>query len=89
MSSTSNDQVDLLPWDQIQEVSREGLFREHFNKIHKNVLKFAANDKNRPALIESALKSLRKTNPNASSGQAILLADIMQTFAKKVLEEKS
>ena len=86
MSSNSNDQVDLLPWDQIQEVSQSELFKEKFGKIHRNIFKFAANDKNRPALIESALKSLRKTNPNASYGQAALLADVMQTFAKKILE---
>ncbi|KKR16714.1 MAG: hypothetical protein UT45_C0004G0045 [Candidatus Daviesbacteria bacterium GW2011_GWA2_39_33] len=85
--SNNNDPVDLLPWDDIQQVSQEDLFKEKFGKIHKNIFKFAASDKNRPALIESALKSLRRTNPNASYGQAILLADIMQTFAKKVLEE--
>ncbi len=86
MSDNSNNPVDLLPWDDIQNVSQEELFGEKFGKIHKNIYKFAANDKNRQALIESALKSLRKTNPNASYGQAALLADIMQTFAKKMLE---
>ena len=86
MSDNTNNPVDLLPWDDIQNVSQEELFKDKFGKIHKNVFKFAANDINRQALIESALKSLRKTNPNASSGQAALLADIMQTFAKKMLE---
>jgi len=45
---------------------------------------FASKEENHsvsPILIESALKGLRKTNPNASYGQATLLADIMQTFA--------
>lgn len=77
--------VDSLPWEEIQKVSQEELFKDKFSKINKSVFKFAANDKNRQTLIESALKSLRKTNPNASYGQATLLADIMQTFAKKVL----
>jgi hypothetical protein len=86
MSDNSTDPVDLLPWDDIQQVSQSELFKDRFRKIHKNIFKFAANDKNRQALIESALKSLRKTNPNASWGQAALLADVMQTFAKKILE---
>lgn len=77
---------DDLPWDEIQYISKEGLFEEVFKKIPKSNFRFAAQEKNRPALIESALRSLRKTNPNASQGQAILLADIMQTFAKRVLE---
>lgn len=76
---------DDLPWDQIQEVSQEELFKEKFEKIPKNVFRFAAKEENRPALIKSALKSLRKTNPNTSYGQATLLADIMQTFAQKML----
>lgn len=86
MSDNNSNPVDLLPWDDIQQVSQSELFKDKFRKIHKNVFKFAASDKNRPALIESALKSLRETNPNASYGQAALLADIMQTFAKKILE---
>lgn len=86
---SSNNQVDLLPWEEIQEISEKGLFEKVFNKIPKSNFRFAANDKNRPALIESALKSLRKSNPDASYSQATLLADIMQAFAKKVLEDKS
>ncbi len=77
---------DDLPWEEIQTVSQEGLFEEVFKKIPKERFRFAAKEENRPVLIESALKSLRKTNPNASYGQATLLADIMQTFAKKVLQ---
>lgn len=87
MDNKNTSPIDSLPWDRIQEVSQEELFKEKFSKINKSVFKFAANDKNRQVLIESALKSLRKTNPSASYGQATLLADIMQTFARKVLEK--
>lgn len=78
---------DGLPWEEIQEISQEGLFEEKFKKIPKSLFRFATRDENRPKLIESALKSLRKTNPNASYGQATLLADIMQTFAQKILQK--
>lgn len=77
---------DDLPWDEIQQISKEGIFEEVFKKIPKTRFRFAAKEENRPALIESALKSLRRNNPDASHSQAILLADIMQEFAKKVLK---
>ncbi len=77
---------DDLPWEEIQQISLEGSFGEAFKKIPKARFRFAAQDKNRPALIESALRNLRKTDSSASYGQGALLADIMQTFAKKVLE---
>lgn len=77
---------DDLPWKEIQEISEKGLFEEIFKKIPKERFRFAAKEENRSVLIESALKSLRKTNPDASYGQATLLADIMQTFATKVLK---
>lgn len=80
--------IDRLPWDDIQEISEKGLFEQVFNRIPKARFKFAADEQNRPVLIESALRSLKKKNPSASYGQATLLADIMQNFAKKVLEVK-
>lgn len=76
---------DDLPWEEIQQISQEGIFEKKFKKMPKSLFSFAAKEKNRPALIESALKSLRKTNPHVSYAQATLLADIMQTFAQKVL----
>lgn len=84
----SNDPLDSLPWEEIQQISQQGLFEEVFKKLPKSLFKFAANDKNRSVLVASALKSLRKTDPSASQGQASVLADVMQTFAKKLIEEK-
>lgn len=86
MNDNITNPVDLLPWDEIQEISEKGLFEEVFKKIPKHSFKFAAEEENRPALIKSAFRSLKKTNPNASWGQATLLADIMQTYARKALE---
>lgn len=86
--SDSGSALDALPWDEIQQISQEGLFEQVFKKIPKSLFRFAAKDKSRQVLIEAAFRSLRKINPNASFSQATLLADIMQTFAKKVTEDK-
>ena len=77
---------DDLPWEDIQKISQEGIFEQKFKKFPKSLFKFAAKEENRKSLIEAALKSLRKTDPNALYGQAMLLADIMQTFAQKVFK---
>lgn len=82
---TSTD-FDGLPWDEIKEISEKGLFEELFKKIPKERFSFAVKKENKEALIESALKSLKKNNTDASYEQAALLADVMQKFACKVLE---
>lgn len=79
--------IDDLPWEDIKETSQQGLFKEVFNKIPKARFQFAAESKNRKALIDSALKSLKKKDPNASYEQATILADLMQSYAQKIFEE--
>lgn len=78
--------LDSLPWEEIQQISEKGLFEEVFKKIPKTRFAFAAKEENRQALIDSALRSLRKTNPDATYSQATLLADIMQEYAKRALK---
>lgn len=85
----SDTNFDDLPWDEIQYISKEGIFEEVFKKIPKARFRFAAKEENRDLLVSSALRNLRRTDPNASRNQALLLADIMQEFAKRVLEEKA
>ncbi|MCL4366486.1 MAG: hypothetical protein M1308_03460 [Actinobacteria bacterium] len=80
---------DDLPWEQIKEISEKGIFEEVFKKIPKARFEFVANEANREALIESALKSLKKKNPDATYEQAVMLTDIMQEFARKALEWKN
>ena len=82
----ANTDFDDLPWDQIKEISEKGIFEEVFKKIPKARFEFAAKEENHKALVASALKSLRKTNPETSYEQAVTLADLMQGFARKVLE---
>lgn len=81
-----NSNLDDLPWDKIAEISEKGIFEEVFKKIPKTRFEFAANDANKEVLINSALKSLRKKNPDATYEQAESLAILMQTFAQKMLE---
>lgn len=81
-----NSNFDDLPWDQIKEISEKGIFEEVFKKIPKVRFEFVMKEENRETLIESALKSLRKNNPEATYQQAVLLTSLMQTFAKKILE---
>ncbi|MCL4416597.1 MAG: hypothetical protein M1365_07890 [Actinobacteria bacterium] len=81
-----NNNFDDLPWDRIKEISEKGIFEEVFKKIPKNRFEFAAKEENHEVLVSSALKSLKRTNPEASNEQAVLLADMMQAFARKVLE---
>lgn len=78
--------LDDLPWEDIKQVTQEEKFKEKFDKIPKSTFEFVLNDENREALIRSASRHLRQTNPTASYSQAVLLADIMQHFAKKILE---
>lgn len=77
---------DDLPWDDFKEISEKGIFEEVFKRIPKFRFEFAVDETNREALIKSALKSLRKKNPEATYEQATTLANLMATFARKILE---
>lgn len=78
--------IDSLPWEDIKEISEKGLFEQVFKKIPKARFEFAAKEENHQVLVESALKSLKKNNPDASYQQATMLADLMQKYARKALE---
>jgi|GEM_PF-2070793 len=80
------DNFDDLPWDQIKEISEKGIFEEVFKKIPKSTFEFVVKDKNLDALTESAFTSLRKKDPQVTYKQAVLLANLMRSFARKVLE---
>ena len=81
-----NTNFDDLPWDSIKEISEKGIFEEVFKKIPKSRFEFAAQKENLDTLVESALKSLKRKDPNASYNQAVLLAKLMQEFAQKILK---
>ena len=82
---------DSLPWDVITKMVNEGEYKKNFDGITDEAFRFAVNDDNHSQVVESALKSLKKTNPNATQEQAEALADMMQILARMVikrLEEK-
>lgn len=81
-----NTNFDDLPWDDIKEISEKGIFEEVYKKIPKSRFAFVAKEENFDALTESALKSLRKKNPDATYKQAYLLSTIIQSFARKILK---
>ncbi len=74
--------ADSLPWEEL-----ESLFKGNLPKnFSPNTFEFAADQSNKEAVIESAWASLRKSNPDATHEQAASLADMMQIFARMVLE---
>ncbi|OGY08017.1 MAG: hypothetical protein A2782_02035 [Candidatus Blackburnbacteria bacterium RIFCSPHIGHO2_01_FULL_43_15b] len=82
---------DSLPWDVITKMVNEGEYKKDFDGITDEAFRFAVNDDNRSQVVDSAWKSLKKTDPNATQEQAEALADMMQILARMVikkLEEK-
>ncbi len=77
---------DDLPWDIIKELSEKGIFENVYKKIPKSRFEFVIMEENRERLISAALKSLQKKNPYTTYNQAVDLANLMQAFAKKVLD---
>lgn len=77
---------DYLPWEEIREISEKGLFEQVFKKIPKSRLHFVAQEENREVLMKSALKSLKRNDPDATYENAAVVADLMQEYARKMLE---
>ena len=77
---------DDLPWDDIKEISEKGIFENVFKKVPRSRFEFVIKDENLDALTESALKSLKKKDPEATYKQAVILANLMRSFARKILE---
>ena len=82
MDDTSNI-ADSLPWEEVKNLFK-GNLPKNFNP---ETFKFATDEGNKQAVIESAWKSLKKTNPEATYEQASSLADMMQIFARMVVEQ--
>lgn len=87
-NSPANEEWDKnIPWDFIERVALVE-YREKFSGISESTFKFAADDSNRQAVIESALKSLKKSDPeNASFEKAEVLADLLRSFAKVLVAD--
>ena len=76
-----------IPWEFIERVALVE-YKEKFSSVPESTFRFAANDGNRQAVIDSALKSLQKTDPeNATFEKAEVLADLLRSFAKVIISD--
>ena len=88
----TTDDLTNLPWDEIKNIATVGDFKEKYGNIPEDTFRFASKPENHEAIVESAWKSLKQTNPEATHEQAASLADMMQIFARMVvtqLDEKN
>jgi len=76
------DLNDLVLWEDIASVTENKDVVKKISQIPKETYIFALKKSNRKFLVESAFKSLKKTNPKVTVRQAELLADTLCTFAK-------
>lgn len=79
-----NNDFDSLPWNDIEEISKSGIFEEVFKRIPRSRLEFVAKEENKEILVRSAKKKL-KTD---SYEKAEILAELMQEYARRALEWK-
>lgn len=86
-NSTSEEWDKNIPWDFIERVALVE-YKEKFSGVSENTYRFAAEDSNRQAVIDSALKSLKKSDPeNATYEKAEVLADLLRAFAKVLVAD--
>jgi len=86
MQNGSDDltNVNALPWDEL-----DAFAKGKYDTVSEETYRFAVDEENRPALVKSALKSLKKTDPaSATEDRAEKLADMMIRFAQLALENK-
>ena len=76
------DLNDLVLWEDIALMTENKDVVKKVSRIPEETYCFALKKSNRKFLVESAFKSLKKTDPKATVKQAELLADTLCTFAK-------
>jgi len=85
----SDFNLNSLPWAEIIELSKSERFGDKFKSISEETLRFAMEDGNSPILVQSALNSLKKTDPkNANVEHAEKVADMMKIFAWRIIGER-
>ncbi len=77
-----------IPWEELDVYLKKDNIKEYARNIDISTFILGAESKNREAIIASALKSLKKTDPeNATRKRAELLADRMQKFAQGIVSK--
>jgi hypothetical protein len=79
--------ADLVLWDKVASLTKTKNLVEKYSQIPEKTYLFALKKSNRKMVVASALKSLKKTDPNATNEQAEALADMMHIFAKMLVSE--
>jgi hypothetical protein len=79
-----NNDFDSLPWNEIEEISKSGIFEEVFKRIPRSRLEFVAKEENKEILVRSAKRKLMTD----SHENAEILAELMQEYARRALEWK-
>lgn len=86
-SNSLKDLSDLVLWKELASITKNKDIVEKFSQIPEETYRFALKKSNRKFLIQSALKSLQKTNPKATIEQAEALADMLHICAKMLTFE--
>ena len=81
------DLADTVFWKDMATSTNYKELVEKYKGISVDTFIFALAEKNRNKVVESALKSLQKTDPSATIKQAESLADMMRLFARMVIKE--
>lgn len=78
-----------LPWAEISELVNSEHFGDKFSVIPTETLEFAVDEDNYQLLVETALESIKKTEPEkANLEYAAYVADLMKKFASQILRER-
>jgi len=78
---------DLVLWENIASISKNKEIIKKFSQIPEETYRFAIKKSNRKFLVESALKSLQKTDPKATKEKAEALAGMLHIIAKMFIFE--
>lgn len=77
-----------IPWGELDQFLQKDNMKKYARKIDMSTLIIVAKKSNLEAIIESALKSLKNTDPeNATYKRAEQLANRMQEFAREIVKK--
>ncbi|MDD3002494.1 MAG: hypothetical protein PHS06_01330 [Candidatus Shapirobacteria bacterium] len=79
--------ADLVLLEDVASMVKNKDNAEKFSQIPEETYRFALKKSNRKFLVQSALKSLQKTDSKATPEQAEALADMLHIFAKMLVFE--
>lgn len=89
-NKTILDELTSFSWKNMNELLKSGTLGSTKKQLSKETYLFIAKEKNLPTVVEMAYTSLQKTDPaHATIEEAARVAEEMQTFARKMIEDKT